>query len=189
MRRRKFTLIELILVMILLVVMVSATAPSLSNFFKGRKLLSEARRFMSVTKYASTLAASEGIFVTLELDSEEGEYTLLKRSFGEEEVVKRYELPQTMVLEIDPFENLGDEDDEVEDAVFESDVVGEEELEELIEEGGAELIHFSQSGYIIGGSIENIVISDSNDEDDYVALRMDDTHSRFIIDDEEREND
>src|SRR5262249_9004612 len=38
-----FTLIELILVMALLTVAVSVTAPALSNFFRGRALDSEAR--------------------------------------------------------------------------------------------------------------------------------------------------
>src|SRR5689334_15919462 len=45
-----FTLIELILVMAILTVAVSITAPALSNFFHGRTLDSEARRMLALTR-------------------------------------------------------------------------------------------------------------------------------------------
>jgi len=180
MKRRKFTLMELILVMILLVVMVSMSAPQLGQFFRGRTLGAEARRFMSVSKYASTLASSDGVRVSIELDQVNNEYALIKNEFGEQEVVKRYALPNSVVLEIDPFETVEDELEVNDESVFESDVIGSEELEEDSEDG-AELILFSQSGYIIDGSINSVVFTSSNDEEHYIELKMDDTHSRFVI--------
>ena len=69
-----FTLIELILVMALLVIVISVSAPSLSKFFHGRVLNSEARRFISMTRYAQSRAISEGVPVELWIDSREGMY-------------------------------------------------------------------------------------------------------------------
>ncbi len=59
--QRAFTLIEFILVMGLLAVVIALSAPSLSNFFRGRKLESEARRFVSVTRYGQSRAVAEGL--------------------------------------------------------------------------------------------------------------------------------
>ena len=59
--RRAFTLIELVLVMAILIVVLAVSAPSLANFFRGRTLDSEARRFLSLTHYAQSRAISEGI--------------------------------------------------------------------------------------------------------------------------------
>src|SRR5437667_3469223 len=64
-QRRAFTLIELILVMALLVIVMAVSAPALSNFFRGRTLDSEARCFMSLTRYGQSRAVSEGIPMVL----------------------------------------------------------------------------------------------------------------------------
>lgn len=69
-----FTLIELILVMTLLVIVVSITGPSLSSFFKGRILDSEARRFLALTRHAQSRAVSEGMPMVLWVDEKEGKY-------------------------------------------------------------------------------------------------------------------
>lgn len=73
---RAFTLIELILVMALLVIVVGFVSPSLKNFMRGRTLDSEARRFLSLTRYAQSRAVSEGLPMTLWVDSREGTYGL-----------------------------------------------------------------------------------------------------------------
>lgn len=75
-RTQAFTLIELILVMALLAVVLGIGAPSLSRFFRGRALDSEARRIVSLTHYGQSRAASEGVPVTLWFDEEEGRYGL-----------------------------------------------------------------------------------------------------------------
>src|SRR5262249_19567201 len=56
-----FTLIELILVMALLAIVLGISAPSLSRFFRGRSLESEAQRFLALTRHAQSRAVSEGV--------------------------------------------------------------------------------------------------------------------------------
>jgi len=72
--REAFTLIELILVMAILTIAVSITAPALANFFHGRVLDSEARRLLAATRAAQSRAISEGVPVSLWFDSSQNEY-------------------------------------------------------------------------------------------------------------------
>ncbi|NJM55576.1 MAG: prepilin-type N-terminal cleavage/methylation domain-containing protein, partial [Verrucomicrobiae bacterium] len=60
-RRRAFTLIELMLVMALLIVTTTFLAPQLSEFFRGRSLDSEAKRFLALTRLAQSRAVAEGV--------------------------------------------------------------------------------------------------------------------------------
>jgi general secretion pathway protein H len=76
MNRRGFSLIELILVMALLAVAVSVAAPSLSNFFRGRTLDSEARRVLSLAHAGQSRSVSEGFPVLLWVDAEQHKYGL-----------------------------------------------------------------------------------------------------------------
>jgi type II secretory pathway pseudopilin PulG len=69
-----FTLIELILVMSILVIAVSITAPALSNFFRGRTLDSEARRLLALTREGQSRAVSEGVPIELWFDTKQGIY-------------------------------------------------------------------------------------------------------------------
>jgi prepilin-type N-terminal cleavage/methylation domain-containing protein len=71
-----FTLIELILVMTILTIGISITAPALANFFRGRTLDSEARRFLSLTRAAESRASAEGIPMDLWLDPNTGSFGL-----------------------------------------------------------------------------------------------------------------
>ena len=75
-RGRAFTLIELMLVMTMLVAVIAVTMPSLSNFFRGRSLDSEARRFLSLTRYGQERAVSEGVPMMLWIDAANGTYGL-----------------------------------------------------------------------------------------------------------------
>ena len=59
-RRAGFTLLELILVMATLAIVLSVAAPSLARFFRGRSLDSEARRFLTLTRYGQSRAVAEG---------------------------------------------------------------------------------------------------------------------------------
>src|SRR5512135_3490059 len=74
--RRGFTLIELILVMALLTVVISLTAPRLSRFFHGRTLDSEARRLMALTRSGQSRAVSEGLPMDLWVNADKGEFGL-----------------------------------------------------------------------------------------------------------------
>src|SRR5262245_10003646 len=79
-RGHGFTLIELILVMTILTIAVSITAPALANFFRGRSLDSEARRLLSLTRAAQSRAASEGIPIDLWVDSTQNAYGVTAES-------------------------------------------------------------------------------------------------------------
>ena len=74
--RRAFTLIELILVMALLTVVISLTAPKLSRFFHGRTLDSEARRLLALTRSGQSRAVSEGMPMDLWVDANKGLFGL-----------------------------------------------------------------------------------------------------------------
>jgi len=71
-----FTLIELILVMAILIMMVSITAPTLSHFFRGRTLNSEARRLLALTRSGQSRAVSEGLPIDLWVDAKQGIFGL-----------------------------------------------------------------------------------------------------------------
>jgi prepilin-type N-terminal cleavage/methylation domain-containing protein len=73
---RGFTLIELILVMALLTIVISLTAPKLSRFFHGRTLDSEARRLLALTRSGQSRAVSEGLPMDLWVDAEQGTFGL-----------------------------------------------------------------------------------------------------------------
>ncbi|PYK99489.1 MAG: type II secretion system protein GspH [Verrucomicrobia bacterium] len=75
-----FTLIELILVMALLLIVVGVALPSLKGFFRGRNLDSEARRFLSLTRYGQTRAVSEGVPMVLWMDPRRGAYGLQQQA-------------------------------------------------------------------------------------------------------------
>ncbi len=69
-------MIELILVMTILTIAVSVTAPRLANFFRGRALDSEARRLLALTRQGQSRAVSEGIPVELWVDAQNGKFGL-----------------------------------------------------------------------------------------------------------------
>ena len=71
-----FTLIELILVMAMLAIVISVALPSLKSFFRGRNLDSEARRFLSLTRYGQSRAVSEGVPMVLWIDARQKTYGL-----------------------------------------------------------------------------------------------------------------
>lgn len=73
---RGFTLIELVLVMTLLIVVISISAPSLGKFFRGRALDGEARRLLSLSREGQSRAASEGVPVILWVDATGRQYGL-----------------------------------------------------------------------------------------------------------------
>ena len=69
-----FTLVELIVVMVLLLIVASMVAPRMSSFFRGRALSSEARRMLSLIHHAQSRAVAEGVPVLLWIDSAHSTY-------------------------------------------------------------------------------------------------------------------
>jgi type II secretion system protein H len=97
-----FTLIELILVMALLAIVLAVCAPSLSQFFKGRNLDSEAKRFMALTRHAQSRAVSEGVPMVLWLETEQRIYGLnADKSFVEEDPkAEQFSLEGSLQVEV-----------------------------------------------------------------------------------------
>ena len=62
--------------MALLTIVISLTAPSLSRFFRGRTLDSEARRLLALTRSGQSRAVSEGLPMDLWVDAGEGTFGL-----------------------------------------------------------------------------------------------------------------
>ena len=62
--------------MALLTIVISLTAPSLSRFFRGRTLDSEARRLLALTRSGQSRAVSEGMPMDLWVDTTEGTFGL-----------------------------------------------------------------------------------------------------------------
>ncbi len=100
---RALTLIELILVMAVMVIAFALLAPSLGNFFRGRTLDSEARRFLSLSRYARSRAVSEGVPMVLWLDPSQRAYGLAEEfSYSaQDEKALRYQLATDVELELE----------------------------------------------------------------------------------------
>lgn len=74
--RAGFTLVELMLVMAMLLIVMAVSFPTLKGFFKGRNLDSEARRFLSLSRFAQSRAVSDGMPMDLWIDSKARKYGL-----------------------------------------------------------------------------------------------------------------
>src|SRR5947208_13810481 len=99
---RAFTLIGLVLVMTMLLIVFSVALPSLKGFFRGRTLDSEARRFLSLTRYAQSRAVSEGVPMVLWIDPRRGAYGLQQQAGytdGDSNAV-RFALSEELRLEV-----------------------------------------------------------------------------------------
>jgi len=96
-----FTLIELILVMALLTVVISLTAPQLSRFFHGRTLDSEARRLLALTRSGQSRAVSEGVPMDLWVDAEKGTFGLQAEASFETSDAKAVEFELDSGLQIE----------------------------------------------------------------------------------------
>lgn len=71
-----FTLVELMLVMAVLLIVMAVSIPTLSLFFHGRHLHSEVNRFLSLSRFAQSRAVSEGLPMTLWIDTRNQTYGL-----------------------------------------------------------------------------------------------------------------
>lgn len=91
-----FTLIELILVLALLAIAASISAPRMASFFRGRSLDQEARRLLSLTHYGASRAAAEGQPVRLWIDPNAATYGLeLEAGYREAD-------GRALIYELDP---------------------------------------------------------------------------------------
>ena len=71
-----FTMVELVVVMTIMAVVIGVAAPNLKAFMRGRSQEDEARRFLSLTRYGSSRAETEGVPVDLWINVKQGRYGL-----------------------------------------------------------------------------------------------------------------
>ena len=107
--RRGFTLIELILVMALLAIAASLSAPRMAAFFRGRSLDQEARRLLSLSHYGASRAVAEGVPVRLWIDVAGGAYGLeVESGYGRGgESVMEFAVDRDLTLEVLAHEDTG----------------------------------------------------------------------------------
>ena len=88
--------------MALITIVVSVSLPSLKGFFKGRDLDSEARRFLSLTRYGASRAVAEGVPIELYVDTQQKLYGLRAQAGFLEQDTKRveYKLPAELSFEV-----------------------------------------------------------------------------------------
>jgi type II secretion system protein H len=98
---RGFTLIELLLVLALLAIVLLVSLPSLSGFFRGRALESEARRLLSLTRMGQSRAVSEGIPVWIWVDPEQRSYGAEQEQGWDERDTRAVELTLEKDVTID----------------------------------------------------------------------------------------
>jgi prepilin-type N-terminal cleavage/methylation domain-containing protein len=73
-KSRAFTLVELILVMVLMVVLLALIAPFLSNSLRQHNLEQAAAQCLAVTEYARDEAVSQSVPMTVWLNPKNGQY-------------------------------------------------------------------------------------------------------------------
>jgi prepilin-type N-terminal cleavage/methylation domain-containing protein len=179
---RAFTLIEMILVMALLAIVVSVSLPTLKNFFKGRDLDSEARRFLSLTHYAASRAVSEGMPMDLYVDTQQRLYGLRIRTGYVESDSKavEYKLPEELSFEVQapPTTKASGEDNQAEapDATP-SDI--------LAQNGPVKLLRFTPDGYISDRSPASVLLrqraAPGTAQEDVVAITLSATRLNYEI--------
>jgi type II secretion system protein H len=164
-RCRAFTLIELIFVLALLAIAAAAVAPSMSSFFRGRALNFEARRMLSLTHYAQSVAVSEGVPVLLWVDVKDSTYGVSVQSaanaaLDEDSRARTYTADPNLTLET-PVGDLA--------------ATSETEDEKLGLPEGLPAIRFTPDGFYDDSSVRRIVIRDGTD----AALELVQTSNRL----------
>ena len=142
---RAFTLVELIVVMVLLLIVASMVAPRMSSFFRGRALSGEARRMLSLVNYAQSRAVAEGVPVLFWIDPATSRYGLDVQTghLGSDDRTHVFTAEPTLTLEA-----VGNPDA----------LVSEQEDEQLGLPEGLPAIRFNPDGFFDEGSISKIVI-------------------------------
>jgi general secretion pathway protein H len=104
-RRRGFTLLELVLVMVVICTVLAMAAPSLRGFFAGRQTADAAAGLVALTQLARSQAVSEGTPYRLNLDATTGTYRLTVQAGGAFEALNSefgrvFSLPQGVQLDL-----------------------------------------------------------------------------------------
>ena len=102
-RRRAYTLLELVLVMVIFATVMAMAAPSLRGFFASRQTEDAAASIVALTQFARSQAAVEGRPYRLNFDRDELSYWLTAQSQGAfrtlgSEFGREFLLPEGTVL-------------------------------------------------------------------------------------------
>lgn len=153
-------MIELILVMALLVIIAAIVTPQMSQFFRGRTLENEARRFMTLTRYGQSRAVSEGIPMLVWIDEQGRRYGLEAQPgfLDQDEDTKAVEYELAGELEI-----------EVGTELSAYGVTGTQIMGRNLP-ANARLIRFEPDGFISDQSPELILIRRTATASDFVAI-------------------
>ena len=145
--RNAFTLVELIVVLALLAICALFVATSMSGFFRGRALSSEARRMLSLAHYGQSRAVSEGVPVVLWVNPKDSTYGLtVLSSFNDNEGdahATSYAVESSLTLET-PANDIAP--------------VSEQDDEKLGLADGLAAIRFNPDGFIDESSVRKITI-------------------------------
>jgi type II secretion system protein H len=167
-RNAGFTLIELILVMSLLMIVLSVSAPSLSRFFRGRSLDAEARRFLALTHYGQSRAVAEGAPMILWLDVQQGRYGMqTESSYAEDDRYSvKFNLDQEIRMEVPILSKL---------------TVGRPKQPLPGVASTIPYIRFTPDGYIDEGSPNQVWFRERQHEDSIVAVGQAETFLHYEI--------
>jgi len=159
---------ELLLVLALLAMAVAISAPSLSRFFHGRTLDSEARRMLALTHYAQSRAVSEGVPMIVWFRPEGNSYGLQAEiSYAERDPMAiTNQLSSDLKIELDP--------------VGKSETVTWKATTQIA--GRYPAIRFMPDGFISETSPLWVWIQQANeDEEDAAWLVMNDSHVNYEL--------
>jgi len=149
-------LIELILVMALIVIMASVVTPRMADFFRGRKLDNEARRFVTLTRYGQSRAVSEGIPMLVWIDEEKQLYGIEAQPgyLQKDPKALEYSVAEELKIEVsEPLTSYG--------------VTKEQEISRTLPTK-LRFIRFGPDGFVSDASPQYVLIS--RDKDDVVAI-------------------
>ena len=145
--------------MAVLGVVLAIAAPSLSRFFKGRSLESEAQRFMALTRAAQARAVSEGVPMVVWLATQQRTYGLnADKSYVEEDPkAEEFTLDDTLEIEVR----------------YSADAVAARQMNQFKNEkeptGGLYLLHFNPDGFASPASPEVVIFRQNEDGELRVA--------------------
>lgn len=151
-----FTLIELILVMALIVIMASVVTPRMAEFFRGRTLDNEARRFLTLTRYGQNRAVSEGIPILVWIDEEKQLYGIEAQPgyLEKDDKAREYSVADDLKIEVG-------------ESLTPYGITKEQQISRTLP-AKLRFIRFGPDGFVSDASPEYVLIS--RNEDDKIAI-------------------
>ncbi len=156
--------------MTMMVIVIGVVAPSLKGFFHGRNLDSEARQFLSLTRYGRSRAIAEGIAVELWIDPAREKYGLQSLSGYTETQTNptAYDVDKTVQITVSAPSTV----------LTHSNMWTQSQA--AARPGALTKIRFQPDGYISDTSPENIFFRQS-DTGDEIWIAETPEHSRYDI--------